>query len=128
MVRFVRSLIDDRAQPVVMFALEWCEFCWSVRRLFERLGVPYRAIDLDSVAYQAGDRGGRIRTVLRDLTGSPTIPQVFVGGELMGGCTDLFDAFRRGDLQRRLKALEIPVHCAQPFDPATLLPGWLQAR
>ena len=37
-------------EPVVMFALEWCEFCWSVRKLFKALELDYTSIDLDSVA------------------------------------------------------------------------------
>jgi cysteine synthase A len=28
---FVASITSDTGQPVVMFALEWCEFSWSVR-------------------------------------------------------------------------------------------------
>jgi cysteine synthase len=83
-----------------MFALEWCEFCWSVRRLFEQLDMPCRVLSLDAVEFQDDDRGGRIRGVLRGLTGSPTIPQVFIGGRHMGGCTDVFDACRSGVLQR----------------------------
>ncbi len=31
---FVENVVNNREQPVVMFALEWCEFCWSVRRMF----------------------------------------------------------------------------------------------
>ena len=53
--------IADRDQPVLMFALEWCEFCWAVRKLFKAYNIPYRAIDLDSMAYQENDWGGRIR-------------------------------------------------------------------
>ena len=128
MTHRVRRLIEDRTQPVLMFALEWCEFCWSVRRLFERMGVPYRAIELDSVAWQAEDSGGRIRAVLREMTGSPTIPQVFIGGEHVGGCTDLFEAFRRGELQQSLRDLGIASNPCERLDPASLLPGWLQAR
>ena len=33
---FVAATLAIREQPVVMFALEWCEFCWSVRKLFKR--------------------------------------------------------------------------------------------
>src|SRR5690606_17752047 len=47
--RFVDDV--DRSEPVVLFALEWCEFCWSVRKLFARLGIEYRSVDLDSVEY-----------------------------------------------------------------------------
>ncbi len=96
----VADLVRD--EPVVLFALEWCEFCWSVRKLFARLDIAYRSIDLDSVAYQAEDLGGRIRAVLANRTGSPTIPQIFIGGRHIGGCTDLFDAWRAGSIQRLL--------------------------
>ena len=57
----MREVIADPSRPVVMFALEWCEFCWSVRRMLSRFGIAFRSIDLDSVEYQAGDRGGAIR-------------------------------------------------------------------
>src|SRR5262245_23083557 len=49
---FVSKVTSDPSQPVVMFALEWCEFCWSVRKLFREYDIPYRSIDLDSVDYQ----------------------------------------------------------------------------
>ena len=62
------QVTSDREQPVVMFALEWCEFCWSVRQLFARLRIPYRSVDLDSVAYQKDDRGGQIRAALAART------------------------------------------------------------
>ena len=65
---FVDARHRDREQPVVMFALEWCEFCWSVRKMFARYGIPYRSIDLDSVEYQKDDRGGQIRAALTART------------------------------------------------------------
>ncbi|MBL8437485.1 MAG: cysteine synthase A [Zoogloeaceae bacterium] len=122
----VMALVRD--EPVVLFALEWCEFCWSVRKLFQRLGVAYRSVDLDSVAYQDGDLGGKIRAVLARQTGSPTIPQVFVAGEHIGGCTEVFDAVRAGDFQRRLAAAGIDFDAAVDLDPYTLFPKWLQPR
>jgi cysteine synthase len=112
---------------VVMFALEWCEFCWSVRKLFDRLGIAYRSVDLDSVAYQADDRGGRIRAVINARTGAATIPQIYIGGEHMGGCTDLFDAWRSGVVQRKLDALGV-AYAPQEIDPYALLPKWLHPR
>jgi len=124
--RFVNEAVAT--EPVVMFALEWCEFCWSVRRLFARLGIAYRSVDLDSVAFQEKDLGGRIRPVLARLTGAATIPQVFIGGEPVGGCTELFDAFRDGSLQTRLAATGVAFDRGVELDPYSLLPGWLQPR
>jgi cysteine synthase A len=119
---FVDQVIHDPEQPVVLFALEWCEFCWSLRKLFAQAGIAYRSVDLDSTAYQREDRGGRIRAVLKARTGQATIPQVFAGGEHLGGCTDTLEAFAQGRLAKyQTKATE-------GLDPKTLLPGWIQKR
>ena len=66
------------------------------------LGIQYRSVDLDSTAYQPDDLGNKIRAVLGARTGAKTIPQIFIGDEHIGGCTDLFDAWREGSIQRRL--------------------------
>jgi cysteine synthase len=112
-------------EPVVLFALEWCEFCWSVRKLFAALSITFRSVDLDSVAYQKGDLGGRIRQALKARTGSPTIPQIFVGGEFVGGCTDIFELAENGVLQKRLAALGTKFDASVEVEYARLLPQWL---
>jgi len=125
---FVESVLRDRSQPVVMFALEWCEFCWSVRRLFARHGIPYRSVDLDSVEYQKDDRGGQIRAALTARTSFGTIPQIFVGGEFLGGATDLFDAYKAGRLQELLQKSEVSYDKSLKVDPYSFLPSWLHPR
>jgi cysteine synthase A len=125
---FVARVIADREQPVVLFALEWCEFCWSLRKLFAKCAIPHRSVDLDSTAFQRDDRGGQIRAVLRQRTGSRTIPQVFVGGEFIGGCTETLDAFAEGRLQRLLAQHGVRYDESVRLDPHKLLPSWLQAR
>lgn len=118
----------DPEHPVVMYALEWCEFCWSARRMLARYGVPYRSIDLDSVAYQEDDRGGKLRAALRETTGARTIPQIYVGGEHIGGATELFDAAKDGSLQSLLRANGVRWNESIDDDPYSFLPGWLHAR
>jgi len=115
-------------EPVTLFALEWCEFSWSVRKLFNRLGIKFASIDLDSVAYQQNDRGGKIRAVLAARTGAPTIPQVFIGGRHIGGCTELFDGIRDGSVQAMFDESGIGFDRDAQFDPYELLPGWIQPR
>ncbi len=113
---------------VVMFALEWCEFCWSARKLFAQAGIPYRSVDLDSVAYQDNDLGGRIRPVLAERTGASTIPQIFVNGELVGGCTELFDGWRDGNVAGLLARAGVAFDGSAVTDPYDLLPKWLHPR
>ena len=125
---FVTEVISDPEQPVVMFAFEWCEFCWSVRKMFGEFGIPYRSIDLDSVEYQEGNWGGEIRAALGARVSSPTIPQIFVGGEYIGGCTETFDAFNEGTLQDLLAQHRVAFDAGKGIDPYSFLPTWLEAR
>ncbi|MGH8173691.1 MAG: glutaredoxin domain-containing protein [Rhodanobacteraceae bacterium] len=111
-----------------MFALEWCEFCWAVRRLFARLGIAYRSVDLDSVEYQQDDRGGKVRAALAARTSVATIPQVFVGGEFIGGATDVLEAYKQGRLQALLQKYEIGYDRDTQVDPYSYLPTWLHPR
>jgi cysteine synthase A len=122
----VRKTIAET--PVVMYALEWCEFCWSVRKMFEAAGISYEAVALDSVAYQQDNLGGDIRTALLQITGAPTIPQIFVGGAHIGGATETFDAFNDGSLKRRLEAAGVAYDAAMTQDAYSFLPSWLHPR
>jgi cysteine synthase A len=125
---FVEKVIGDRAQPVVMFALEWCEFCWSVRRMFGKYKIPYRSVDLDSVEYQKDNRGGKIRAALTAKTTVATIPQIFVGGEFLGGATDILQACKEGRLQKLLAASQVKYDESVRDDPFSFLPTWLHPR
>jgi cysteine synthase A len=125
---FVARVTGDREQPIVMFALEWCEFCWSVRKLFKAFDIPYRSVDLDSADYQKDNWGGQIRHVLKARTNSPTIPQIFIAGEHIGGCTETFDAFNGGRLHKLLRHNNIAVRDASNVNAYSFLPKWLHPR
>jgi cysteine synthase len=125
---FVINVTSDPNQPVVMFALEWCEFCWSVRKLFKELDISYRSVDLDSADYQKDDWGGQIRSALKARTNSPTIPQIFVGNQHIGGCTETFDALNDGSLQQLMRDNGIKFKQADIVNAYSFLPKWLQPR
>ena len=126
--REVDAILRDPDQPVVMFALEWCEFCWSVRKAFSKYGIAYASVDLDSVAYQQNDRGGKMREVLKRRTGSVTLPQIFIGGDFEGGCTDVFDSLKSGQLHTRLQKHGVSFDPSVKTNPYELLPKWLHPR
>jgi cysteine synthase A len=125
---FVARVVGDPEQPVTLFALEWCEFCWSVRRLFAKHGIAYRSVDIDSVEYQQDNRGGKIRAALAARTSFNTIPQIFVGGEFLGGCTDVFDAYKEGRFQELLEKNHVAYDRSLRVDPYSFLPSWLHPR
>ena len=117
-----------RDNPVVMFALEWCEFCWAARKLFAGLGISFQSVDIDSVAYQDRDMGSKIRPVLKDRTGSPTIPQIFIGGTHVGGCMDLFKTAQNGEMGRLLDSAGVEYARGARTNPYDLLPKWVHSR
>ena len=127
-IEFLQDATHDPQKPVVLFALEWCEFCWSVRKMFAHYEIPYRSIDLDSVAYQENEKGGNIRAAIREQTGLSTIPQIYIGGEHIGGATELFDAANDGELEKLLKKHNVVWNEAADQDPYSFLPQWLHAR
>jgi len=124
----VESILQENQDQVLMFSLEWCEFCWSVRKMLAACDIPYVTVDLDSVAFQENDRGGKILAVLNQKNDWPTIPQIYVGGEFVGGATDLFDVGKAGELQPKLAARNIPYNETINRDPYSFLPTWLHPR
>ncbi len=126
--QMVDNLLQDKNQPIVMFSLEWCEFCWSVRKLFAKCGIEYCSIDLDSVEYQKNDFGGQIKAELTARTGCVTIPQIFIGGDFIGGCTDTFDMYKENKIQELLQKNNISFDETLNIDPYSLLPTWLHSR
>ncbi|HKO47548.1 MAG TPA: cysteine synthase A [Polyangiaceae bacterium] len=123
---FVSNVIEKHG--VLMFALEWCEFCWSVRKLFAELGIAYKSVDIDSVAFQERDLGTKIRATLKERCGSPTIPQIYIGGVHVGGATDLFQALSEGRAWQLLGDAGVQFRGNARVDPQKFLPQWLHPR
>jgi cysteine synthase A len=111
-----------------MFALEWCEFCWSVRKLFAECEIPYRSIDMDSVEYQDDHWGDQIRAALKARISVRTVPQVFVGGQHVGGCTEVLDAYKDGTFQTMLDSSGVSYRKDLDLDPYRFFPSWLHPR
>ncbi len=127
-IREVEQILKDNDGQLVMFALEWCEFCWSVRKMLSEYGIAFKSVDLDAVAYQQDGRGGKLRTALQSKTSWNTFPQIFINGEFLGGCTDLFDACKSGELAKKLDHYETAHNRDVNTDPYQFLPTWLHSR
>jgi cysteine synthase A len=64
---------------------------------------------------------------LRARTGWNTLPQIFIGGEFVGGATDVFDECISGRLKQRLVSQGISVE-EEIKNPYGFLPKWLHPR
>ena len=47
---------------VVIWSLEYCEFCWTIFALFDRLQVPYTVVNIDSFEYAKDNNGKNKQT------------------------------------------------------------------
>jgi len=83
---------------VAVFTKSWCGYCNKLKELFNKLKVPYKHMDLDT-----RDDGDSIQKYLASKTGVSTVPQVFIGGQFIGGCDDTHALHRSGKLKEVMK-------------------------
>ena len=72
-----------------------CGFSAAVSHVLSKLGVNY--LDVDIL------RDPEIRQGIKDFSDWPTIPQLYVKGEFIGGCDIIKEMFEAGELQTLLK-------------------------
>jgi monothiol glutaredoxin len=85
-----------------------CGFSMRTSGALNALGVKYAALDILP--------DPRIREELSALSGWPTIPQLFVDGELVGGCDIVMEMFESGELAESL-GVEQPDLGEAPAEP-----------
>ena len=71
-----------------------CGFSNNVVQILNSLGVPFETFDVLSDM--------EIRQGIKDYSEWPTIPQVYVNGELMGGSDILIELYNSGELRETL--------------------------
>mmetsp|Transcript_1207 Transcript_1207/g.2886 ORF Transcript_1207/g.2886 Transcript_1207/m.2886 type:complete len:209 (+) Transcript_1207:814-1440(+) len=83
--------------PVLLFSLSWCPECKRSLELLDRIGIGEDAIhviDLDDYK----DIALTIRAHMKAMTGRPSVPNLFVGGEYVGGFRRTSEMHERGEL------------------------------
>jgi monothiol glutaredoxin len=78
-----------------------CGFSARVVQILSHLGVPFKGVNVLEDA--------EIREGIKAYTNWPTIPQLYVGGEFVGGCDIIMEMFQSGELQTALKEKGVPV-------------------
>jgi monothiol glutaredoxin len=93
----IKGAIGDN--PVLLFMkgtpeAPGCGFSARVAAILESLDQPFAAVDVLP--------DPRIRQELSALSNWPTIPQLFIEGELVGGCDIVSEMYQTGELQQAL--------------------------
>lgn len=81
-----------------------CGFSAQVVQILGMLGVNYKDIDV------LGD--STIRQGIKDFSSWPTIPQLYVKGEFIGGCDITREMYQSGELQTLLTEKGVPFNQA----------------
>jgi monothiol glutaredoxin len=104
----IEQFIDNevKANDVVLFMKgtpqsPMCGFSGQVVQILDHLGVSYKGLNvLESE---------ELRTAIKGYSNWPTIPQLYVKGEFVGGCDIVREMFQAGELQSLLKDKGVPV-------------------
>lgn len=73
-----------------------CGFSAAVSHVLKTVGVEF--LDVDVL------RDPEVRQGIKDFSDWPTIPQLYVKGEFIGGCDIIKEMFQSGELQELLKS------------------------
>jgi monothiol glutaredoxin len=119
----LQSAISEN--PVILFMKGTpdqpaCGFSARTVAILQSVGQPFAAVDVLP--------DPRIRQELSTLSNWPTIPQLFVDGELVGGCDIVTEMYQSGELQEALGLEEAPVAEAPEPEPAQAPPLSIENR
>src|SRR5271167_2355932 len=100
----IRQEISDT--PVVLYmkgspVFPQCGFSAAVVQILSHLGVKFKGIDVLA--------DPQIREGIKEFSSWPTIPQLYVQGEFIGGCDIIREMYETGELQQVLEQKGVPV-------------------
>ena len=84
-------------KPVEIYTSPMCGFCHAAKRLLTQKGVSFAEVDI----WAEPDRKAEM---VQRANGGRTVPQIFIDGEHVGGCDDLYALERAGKLDPMLAA------------------------
>ncbi|KAK9385993.1 thioredoxin-like protein [Lipomyces mesembrius] len=92
----VKELVS--ANPVLVFSKSWCPYCRQAKQTLDNEDVEHTDFELDQI-----DVGDAIQSAIYELTSQRTVPAIFIGGNFVGGNSDLQTLKRNGQLKALLQ-------------------------
>ena len=97
---FARIRNDVESHPVVLYmkgtpVFPQCGFSAQVVQVLSHIGVKFKAFNVLE--------DDELRQGIKEFSNWPTIPQLYVRGELVGGCDIVREMYQSGELQKLLE-------------------------
>jgi glutaredoxin 3 len=84
------------SQPAVtVYTSDWCPYCQRAKGLLIQKNAIFSEINVDEDA--------KFREEMFTRSNRRTVPQIFIGDKHVGGCDDLFELDRSGELDRLIQ-------------------------
>ncbi|HAU1007139.1 glutaredoxin 3 [Legionella pneumophila] len=80
---------------VILYTTGYCPYCIKAKELLDRKKVIYTEIRVDLQP--------ELREEMTQKSGRRTVPQIFINGQAIGGCDDLYALEAQGTLNELLK-------------------------
>ncbi|KAJ3151385.1 hypothetical protein HDU86_006085 [Geranomyces michiganensis] len=93
------TAVDDaiKTHDVVIYSKTYCPYCDKAKALLKSKGQAFELVELDSVA-----DGEAMHAHLKELTNQTSVPNIFIRGKHVGGCSDLVELDESGKLAEML--------------------------
>ena len=82
---------------VTVYTSDWCPYCQRAKDLLTRKSVAFTEINVEEQP--------RFREEMIARSRQRTVPQIFIGDRHVGGCDDLFELDRSGELDRLIQGV-----------------------
>ncbi|MCY4644505.1 MAG: glutaredoxin 3 [Bacteriovoracales bacterium] len=86
--------MSKHLKEVKVYTTEYCPYCDRAKKLLDRKQIDYKVIDLSSDPDELAK--------LKEKTGLKTVPQIFIGEELIGGFQELSLLESSGELDKKI--------------------------
>lgn len=94
----VQQLI--KTKPIFIASKSYCPYCAKTKNTISSITKDAYIIELDEM-----EDGSEIQEALYELTGQKTVPNVFIGGEHIGGNSDVQELSSSDKLESKIKAV-----------------------
>ena len=82
--------IDINADPIVVFSSNYCGFCTAAKRLLTTKGVEWKEYLVDG--------NPELRATMTKMANKTSVPQIWIDGQHIGGCDQLYALEQSGEL------------------------------